>query len=84
MTFWLGLRNHTFVTYMRTPWTEAVDRWKVNVVILDDFVMAGGGPSGEWKALRDEVYLFLQQNGQLIGEVDGGFYGELKVYSVHY
>ncbi len=48
MSFWLGLREHRFVPYMRTPWSKAVEKYHPEIVIMDDWVMAEGGLSGEW------------------------------------
>lgn len=82
MFWWLGLREHTVVPYMRMPWQRALREWRPTVVIMDDWVMVGGYASDDWGALRKELDAWLAEHGSLIGKVDGGFYGDLRIYSV--
>jgi len=83
MFWWPQMRQHTLVPYIRTPWAEAVTRWKPNYVVMDDWVMTGGGEKGAWHALRAEIDQYLLAHGaKMVGEVDGGFYGRLRVFSV--
>jgi 4-amino-4-deoxy-L-arabinose transferase-like glycosyltransferase len=80
--FWMGLRNHHYVPYMRMPWKRAVAEHDPNVVIMDDWLMAD--PDRRWTELRQELYEYLDAHGAtLLGEVDGGYYGKhMKVYSL--
>jgi 4-amino-4-deoxy-L-arabinose transferase-like glycosyltransferase len=84
MAFWMNLRHHTYVPYMRMPWERAVQEYRPNVVILDDWVMMNGYETGEWRSLREQLQDFVAQHGTLLGEVDNSFYGNLKVYRVSY
>ena len=84
MFWWMGLREHTLVPYMRMPWQRAVREWHPGVVIADDWVMANSSTSGNWRSLRAELAAYLREHGRLLGEVDGRFYGDLKVYAVEY
>lgn len=84
MFWWPQMRQHTLVPYIRTPWPAAVERWKPNIVIMDDWVMAGGGEGGAWLRLRSELDTYLASHGRLLGEVDGGFYGRLRVFEVRH
>lgn len=58
--------------------------WHPGVVIADDWVMANSSTSGNWRSLRAELAAYLREHGRLLGEVDGRFYGDLKVYAVEY
>lgn len=80
MFWWLGLRDHTLVPYMRTSWQRALSQWDPDFVIMDDWVMVDG--LDDWSALRKELSTYLAEHGRLVGEVDGGFYGDLKIYEV--
>jgi hypothetical protein len=84
MTFWLALREHTFVPYMRTPWEKAIDYWQPDVVIMNDWVMAGNGGRAGRHELRKELYAYIENHGELLGEVKNGFYGDLEVYKISY
>ena len=81
MTFWLALRDHTFIHYRRTPWKKAVDYWQPDVVIMNDWTMTG---QAERHELRQELYAYIEDHGELLGEVKNGFYGDLEVYKISY
>ncbi len=83
MAFWLGLREHQYVPYMRTSWQQALVRYNPNIVIMDDWVMAEGGSEGEWYPLKKELDAYLTQHGKLLGEVSNEFYGDMKIYQLH-
>ncbi len=79
ITFWLGLRNHTFVPYMRKNWQRALEDHDPNVMIVDDLDMAD--PKKRWGALRADLNAHVEEHGwTLLGEVDAGYYGQIKVY----
>jgi hypothetical protein len=84
LTFWLGLRDHKFVPYMRMPWKTAVEEYHPNIVIMDDWVMTGSALGSNWSILRTELQAFMKEHGTLIGEVKNDYYGHLKVYRVDY
>jgi hypothetical protein len=47
---------------------------------MDDSNMAD--PKQRWGELRTELYAYLEeQDWTLLGEVDAGYYGRMKVYS---
>jgi hypothetical protein len=82
MAFWIGLKDHTYVPYMRMPWAQAVNEFRPNIVILDDSVMVKGTYPGEWDQLRTELHDYVDAHGTLLGGVSNEFYGDLKIYSV--
>jgi hypothetical protein len=82
MPFWIGLKNHYYVPYMRMSWGQALDEFRPNVVILDDSVMVNGTYPGEWDALRAELHEYVDLHGTLLGRVPNDFYGDLKIYAV--
>jgi 4-amino-4-deoxy-L-arabinose transferase-like glycosyltransferase len=82
--WWLGLRQHTLVPYIRTPWQQAIREWRPSVVIMDDWVMTGADDGNLWRSLRTELGGYLHEHGHLLRNVDGGFYGHLKIYAVEH
>jgi 4-amino-4-deoxy-L-arabinose transferase-like glycosyltransferase len=83
MFWWIGLREHyTVVPYMRMPWPRAVQDWHPTFVIMDDWVMTGNRVDDNWKPLRQELNEYLAAHGKMVGTVDGGFYGQLKIWSL--
>jgi len=83
MAFWLGLREHQYVPYMRTSWQQALQQYNPDIIIMDDWVMAEGGSEGEWYSLKVELDAYLTQHGKLLGEVSNSFYGNMKIYQLH-
>lgn len=83
MAFWLGLREHQYVPYMRKPWQQALQQYNPNIIIIDDWVMTEGGSKGEWYPLKVELQSYISQHGKLLGEVSNDFYGDMKVYQLH-
>lgn len=84
LAFWMGLRDHHFVPYMRMPWRRAMEEFNPSVVILDDWVMVNGAYPGQWDELRKELCSYVREHGRLLGTVSNAFYGDLKVYEVHH
>ena len=83
MFLWFGLRDRTFIPYIRMPWAKALSNWKPTAVVMDDWVMAGGGPDGSWTTLTKELDEYLATNGTLVGTIDAGFYGKLRVFTLN-
>ena len=77
---WLALRDTKFTPYIRTPWKKALATVQPNVVILDDWVMKGGGDNGTWTALTKEIDEYVAVHGTLVKTIDAGFYGKLRVF----
>ena len=82
MAFWIGLKHHTYVPYMRMTWPQAVAEFRPNIVILDDWVMMRGSHPGAWDQLRHELHDFVAHDGRLLGTVENDFYGDLKIYQI--
>lgn len=85
VTFWFALHDHPFYSYNRVSLEDALNKYQVQVFILDDSFMVNGVFGDEqYNGLRSELGAFLAQHGALIGEVDNWFYGDMKIYSVQY
>ncbi len=82
MFLWFGLRDRTVIPYIRLPWKRALAEWKPTAVVMDDWVMQGGGDNGSWTALSKELDEYLAMHGTLVKTIDAGFYGKLRVFTL--
>ena len=82
MFLWFGMRDQTVIPYIRMPWKRALTEWKPTAVVMDDWVMKGGGDNGSWTALSKELDEYLAIHGTLVKTIDAGFYGKLRVFTL--
>jgi 4-amino-4-deoxy-L-arabinose transferase-like glycosyltransferase len=82
MFLWFGMRDRTVIPYIRMPWKRALTEWKPTAVVMDDWVMKGGGDNGSWTALSKELDEYLAIHGTLVKTIDAGFYGNLRVFTL--
>jgi hypothetical protein len=81
ITFWLALRDHTFISQERTTPAQAATDDHVKYFILGDRMMAQGDA---WDAAYyDQMHRSLadiEERGQLVREIPSRYYGDLRVY----
>lgn len=81
ITFWMGLRNHPYISDERTDPLQAARDYGAKYFIAGDRMMTEGS------AVDTAYYVLLRQQfaqiaamGILVGEFDDPYYGDLKVY----
>ena len=86
ITFWMALHDRKYSSFDRTPLEYAIAVRHPSFMITNDRVMAGGSGYGQdnFAGLRAGVTAFVQDRAGLVGQVSDPFYGDLRIYRVHY
>ena len=83
ITFWLAMRNHTYISEERTTPEMAAQNFGVHYFILGDRMMTEGNDwDADYYARTRKSLADIEANGTLVRSIPDPYYGALKVYRI--
>jgi 4-amino-4-deoxy-L-arabinose transferase-like glycosyltransferase len=83
ITFWLGLRDHPFISAERTDLPRAISQFHAGYLIVDDGLRSDEAVREVtfYKALTQPLSE-LESHAAMVGHFSDSYYGDLKVYKL--